>query len=72
MSVKCLKKMPNIHLECVVQLKELHGQGFSLLSIDLSGQTALHHGARFGHKDIVKYLIACAPTSILNMVDNDK
>lgn len=55
-----------------VQLKELHGQGFSLLSIDASGQTALHHGARFGHKDIVKYLIACAPGSILNMADNDK
>ncbi|XP_054261005.1 eye-specific diacylglycerol kinase-like isoform X3 [Macrosteles quadrilineatus] len=53
-------------------LKDLHGQGFSLLSIDASGQTALHHGAKYGHKDIVKYLIACAPASILNMADNDK
>ncbi|XP_069679384.1 eye-specific diacylglycerol kinase isoform X2 [Periplaneta americana] len=53
-------------------LKELHSQGYSLLSIDATGQTALHYGSRYGHKDIVKYLIACAPTSILNMADNDK
>ncbi|XP_021928119.1 eye-specific diacylglycerol kinase [Zootermopsis nevadensis] len=53
-------------------LKELHSQGFSLLSIDAAGQTALHYGSRCGHKDIVKYLIACAPASILNMADNEK
>ncbi|XP_075234118.1 retinal degeneration A [Lycorma delicatula] len=56
----------------VKMLKELHSQGYSLLSIDSSGQTALHYGARYGHKDIVKYLIACAPTSILNMADNER
>jgi ankyrin repeat protein len=56
----------------VLQLKELHSQGYSLLSIDASGQTALHYGSCYGHKDIVKYLIACAPASILNMADNDK
>lgn len=55
-----------------LQLKELHAQGYSLLSIDSSGQTALHYGARYGHKDIVKYLIASAPTSILNMADNER
>lgn len=53
-------------------MKELHAAGYSLLSIDSTGQTALHIGARYGHKDIVKYLIACAPTAILNMQDNDK
>ncbi|XP_039294831.1 LOW QUALITY PROTEIN: eye-specific diacylglycerol kinase-like [Nilaparvata lugens] len=53
-------------------LKDLHEQGFSLLSIDASGQTALHYGARYGHKDIVRYLVASAPTSILNMADNNK
>jgi diacylglycerol kinase (ATP) len=42
--------------------------GFSLLSIDTTGQTALHVGARHGHKDIIKFLTP----SILNMVDNDK
>ncbi|XP_015432066.1 PREDICTED: eye-specific diacylglycerol kinase [Dufourea novaeangliae] len=53
-------------------LKELHDKGYSLLSIDATGQTALHLSSRHGHKDIVRYLIACAPSSILNMVDNDK
>jgi diacylglycerol kinase (ATP) len=47
-------------------------QGYSLLSIDALGQTALHHGCRIGHKDIVRYLIAYAPNSIINMIDNDK
>ncbi|OAD52615.1 Eye-specific diacylglycerol kinase [Eufriesea mexicana] len=52
-------------------LKELHEKGYSLLSIDSSGQTALHMASRYGHKDIVRYLIACAPPTILNMIDND-
>lgn len=56
----------------VFQLKDLHSQGFSLLSIDAHGQTALHFGARHGHKDIVRYLIASAPPSILDMVDTEK
>ncbi|KAI5732750.1 hypothetical protein M8J76_003712 [Diaphorina citri] len=54
------------------RLKDLHSQGYSLLSIDSVGQTALHYGSRYGHKDVVKYIIACAPSSILNMQDNDK
>lgn len=53
-------------------LKELYDRGYSLLSIDSTGQTALHLASRYGHKDIVRYLIACAPSSILNMIDNDK
>lgn len=53
-------------------MKELHGAGYSLLSIDASGQTALHIAARYGNKEIVKYLIACAPTAILNMRDNER
>ncbi|XP_063374974.1 eye-specific diacylglycerol kinase [Cydia amplana] len=52
-------------------LVELHAAGYSLLSIDASGQTALHVAARHGHKEIVKYLIASAPTAILNMPDNE-
>jgi diacylglycerol kinase (ATP) len=54
------------------QLKELHLQGYSLLSIDTMGFTALHHAARYGHKDIVRFLIAYAPNSIINMIDNEK
>ncbi|XP_061705739.1 eye-specific diacylglycerol kinase isoform X3 [Cydia pomonella] len=53
-------------------LKELHAAGYSLLSIDASGQTALHVAARYGNKEIVKYLIASAPTAILNMPDNER
>ncbi|CAK1551869.1 unnamed protein product [Leptosia nina] len=53
-------------------IKELHAAGYSLLSIDATGQTALHIAARYGNKEIVKYLIACAPTAILNMSDNEK
>ncbi|XP_062527831.1 eye-specific diacylglycerol kinase isoform X2 [Bombyx mori] len=53
-------------------MKELHAAGYSLLSIDASGQTALHIAARYGNKEIIKYLIACAPTAILNMRDNER
>lgn len=52
-------------------MKELHSAGYSLLSIDALGQTALHISCRYGHKDIVKYLIASAPTALLNMRDNE-
>nr|XP_032512298.1 eye-specific diacylglycerol kinase-like isoform X2 [Danaus plexippus plexippus] len=53
-------------------LKELHSAGYSLLSIDSTGQTALHIATRYGNKEIVKYLIASAPTAILNMRDNER
>uniref|UniRef100_A0A6A7FXB6 Diacylglycerol kinase n=4 Tax=Hirondellea gigas TaxID=1518452 RepID=A0A6A7FXB6_9CRUS len=53
-------------------VKELHSAGYSLLSIDTLGQTALHYAARLGHKDIVRYLIASAPPSILDMVDTKR
>ncbi|XP_014488535.1 PREDICTED: eye-specific diacylglycerol kinase [Dinoponera quadriceps] len=56
----------------LLTLKQLHEQGYSLLSIDANGQTALHLASKHGHKEIVRYLIACAPPTILNMVDNDK
>ncbi|XP_018043752.1 PREDICTED: eye-specific diacylglycerol kinase isoform X2 [Atta colombica] len=56
----------------LLTLKQLHQKGYSLLSIDETGQTALHLASRHGHKDIVRYLIACAPPTILNMIDNDK
>ena len=53
-------------------LSELHREGYSLLSIDETGKTALHYGARFGHKDIVKFLISHAESSILDIVDSEK
>jgi diacylglycerol kinase (ATP) len=36
------------------------------------GHTALHHASRYGHKDIVRFLIAYAPDSLINMIDNEK
>ncbi|XP_041972617.1 eye-specific diacylglycerol kinase isoform X2 [Aricia agestis] len=53
-------------------VKDLHAAGYSLLSIDATGQTALHIAARYGHKEVVKYLIASAPTALLNMSDNER
>jgi len=53
-------------------LSELHAAGYSLLSIDETGKTALHYGARFGHKEVVKFLIEQAPSCILDLADNEK
>lgn len=53
------------------QIKELHSQGFSLSTMDSTGQTALHYAAKHGHKDIVKYLIACIPPSLVNATDSN-
>jgi diacylglycerol kinase (ATP) len=39
------------------KLAELHEHGADLLCTDQYGMTALHHAARFGHKEIVKYLV---------------
>ena len=56
----------------VNMMSQLHREGYSLLSIDETGKTALHYGARFGHKEIVKFLIGHADSSILDIVDNEK
>ncbi|KAF2362408.1 Diacylglycerol kinase accessory domain [Trinorchestia longiramus] len=53
-------------------VKEIHNAGYSLLSIDAVGMTALHHSAKLGHKDVVHYLIASAPQSLLDMTDTEK
>jgi len=54
------------------KVMELHAAGYSLLSINEEGQTALHWAAQQGHREIVKYLLASAPASILDMVDNER
>ena len=53
-------------------MTDLHKDGFSLMAIDETAKTALHYGARFGHKDIVKFLIKHASHSIIDIVDNEK
>ncbi|KAL5010955.1 hypothetical protein ScPMuIL_013260 [Solemya velum] len=54
------------------KLLELYNSGANLLSVDQYGMTALHHASRFGHKDIVKFLVETAPPVILDMVDYEK
>ena len=55
----CLHTWPVLYDVYVLfpQLVELHQSGAGLMGTDQCGMTALHHAARFGHKDIVKYLI---------------
>ncbi|KAF0311441.1 Diacylglycerol kinase zeta [Amphibalanus amphitrite] len=54
------------------RVKELHTSGVSLFSVSAMGQTALHLACSAGHKDVVRYLLANAPASAVNMRDNDK
>ena len=41
----------------LAKLKDLFGRGANFLKTDHYGMTALHHAARFGHKEVVKYII---------------
>ena len=49
-------------------LADLHQDGFSLLAIDETAKTALHYGARFGNKEVVRFLLQHAPSSIIGSV----
>ena len=51
---------------------ELEQAGANLLTTDHQGNTCLHLAARFGHKDIVKFLIDTAPPVIIDMTDDEK
>ena len=54
-------------------LRDLCTAGYSLLSHDETGKTALHYGARFGHKEVIKFLLAQGPPPyLLDMVDYEK
>lgn len=55
-----------------LQLRCLHEQGYSLLSLDAIGQTGLHYASEYNHKDIVKYFILYAPWEIINMAEKNK
>ncbi|XP_022240157.1 eye-specific diacylglycerol kinase-like isoform X2 [Limulus polyphemus] len=56
----------------LMKLKELHQSGYSLQTVDEKGMTALHYAAQLGLRDIVSYLIASGPSSMLDMVDYEK
>ncbi|XP_078000630.1 diacylglycerol kinase zeta-like isoform X2 [Glandiceps talaboti] len=51
---------------------ELLKTGANIFSTDQHGMTALHHAARFGHKDIVKCIIDNCDKSVLDIVDREK
>ena len=55
-------------------LAELHQEGYSLMSTDETGKTGLHYGARFGHKEIIKFLIEKSEDKklIMDWKDNEK
>ncbi|XP_023345984.1 eye-specific diacylglycerol kinase isoform X2 [Eurytemora carolleeae] len=53
-------------------LRELCTEGYSLLSRDETGKTALHYGARFGHKEIIKFLVMNGPPTLIDMTDYEK
>ncbi|XP_072045698.1 diacylglycerol kinase zeta-like isoform X3 [Amphiura filiformis] len=56
----------------VKKFAELHRKGASLTATDQHGMTALHQAARFGHKDIVKYLIENGPKGLIDVVDHQR
>ncbi|KAJ8032548.1 Diacylglycerol kinase zeta [Holothuria leucospilota] len=51
---------------------ELHRKGANLEARDQHGMTVLHQAARFGHKEIVQYIIENGPKSLLDAVDYEK
>lgn len=53
-------------------LTELFGEGYSLLSMDETGKTGLHYGARFGHKDIIQFFLLNSDQAIMDCKDNEK
>jgi len=54
------------------KVMEMHSSGISLLSTNDLGETALHCATSQGHREVVKYLLASAPQSILDMVENER
>lgn len=56
----------------LLRLRHLCDGGQSLLGTDEAGMTPLHHAARYGHKDLVRYIVASAPSSILDATDGEK
>ncbi|GFR15706.1 diacylglycerol kinase, partial [Trichonephila clavata] len=52
------------------QVARLHSEGQSLMMRDHEGRTALHHAAFIGNIDVVRYLVAYAPISVLDAQDD--
>lgn len=52
-------------------LRKLHQEGVNLVVLDENGMTALHHAARNGYENIVGFLLSAAPSSLLNVSENN-
>ena len=46
-------------------MKEIHNQGARLANVDVNGLTPLHHAARLGRKEVVKYIVDNGETLLL-------
>uniref|UniRef100_A0A1I8N8G0 Diacylglycerol kinase n=1 Tax=Musca domestica TaxID=7370 RepID=A0A1I8N8G0_MUSDO len=55
----------------LLMLRALHEQGYSLQSVNRSGQTALHFACKYNHKDILKYIVSCASRRLINIKDRE-
>ncbi|XP_050524780.1 eye-specific diacylglycerol kinase isoform X3 [Daktulosphaira vitifoliae] len=53
-------------------LKNLFEMGYSLMSIDKYGQTALHVASQRGDSNVVRYILANAPSTIVSIKDNQE
>lgn len=56
----------------LVKIKEIHNQGARLANVDVNGLTPLHHAARLGRKEVVKYIVDNVPREALDLQDEDK
>jgi len=54
----------------VFQLRNLFEMGYSLMSINKDGQTALHVASQRGDSNLVRYVLANAPSNIVSVKDN--
>ncbi|KAI8483921.1 hypothetical protein Bbelb_383110 [Branchiostoma belcheri] len=54
------------------QLVEMLRSGADLTATDVQGMTPLHHAVRYGHKDLVEYILKHGPPSLLDISDYEK
>ncbi|XP_050427698.1 eye-specific diacylglycerol kinase-like isoform X2 [Adelges cooleyi] len=53
-------------------LRNLFEMGYSLMSTDKDGQTALHVASQRGDSNLVRYILANAPSNIVSVKDNQE
>ncbi|XP_066266037.1 diacylglycerol kinase zeta-like isoform X3 [Branchiostoma lanceolatum] len=56
----------------ISMLVEMLRSGADLATTDPQGMTPLHHAVRYGHKDLVEYILKHGPPSLLEVSDYEK